>query len=292
MQILKGHKDQVRCLAYSPDGRTLASGGDDHQVILWDLVSGKAKKTWPAHGDWVRAMVFSPDGKGLATGGLDDCVKWWWASGRRQHQARLGEEHPGGVWALAHAPDGSFLAAGCGNGLIRTYSQLKNDGRHFALRHHSCIVRALAFAPDNRTLASAGHDGEIILWDSCWGQPQAFLEGHGDWILSLAFSPNGKLLVSGGHDGRLLLWDVERRRLLVDQLAHENRICHVAFAPDGRTVFSAGWDGVVQLWNAEGIPGRTLDWGIGRVHCLVIAPDGLTAAAGGSDHSILVWDLE
>jgi WD40 repeat protein len=300
MYLLRGHAGPVRCLAYAPDGRTLASGGDDKTVRLWELGAGAEHQALAGHEDSVRALAFSADGKRLLTGGWDShtFLTPWPAAGKALTRKRAwGQE--GGVWSVALAPDGYSEAVGFASGVIRlthaTDKSLVNRG-------HRWPVNAVAYAPDGWTLASAGHDRTVRLLDAHYGRDRAILNGYRDWVRTLAYSPDGRLLASGCEDGTIKLWDVSRVERdpnmpaeveeLADWPGHAGRICQVAFLPDCRALLSVGWDGVVRFWDVASRRQRTaFDFGIGRVHCAAVAPDGMTAAAGG-DGVIVVWDLE
>jgi WD40 repeat protein len=320
MRILKGHRGPIRCLAYSPDGRTLASGGDDQAVRLWDLAGGE-DRVLEGHTDSVRAVVWAPDGKRVVSGGWDNRVHlweyapppspmmrpWWWIGtpdgndhdhlwqhSHNQSRVLAGKAWSGGVWSLAFAPDGWSLVVGLGNGdgVLLWLSQRDQGTAPTPLTGHTWPINAVAFAPDGLHLATGSHDRTIRIWDSHWGRQQATLAGQQDWVRALAYAADGRTLASGGDDGIIKLWDVAAGRARASLGGHEGPIRHLAFTPDGRTLMSGSWDATVRLWDpVTGRPRAALDWKIGRVHCLAIAPDGMTAAAG-ADGSILVWDLD
>jgi WD40 repeat protein len=124
MRILQGHAGPVRCVAYSRDGKVLASAGDDRAIKLWDVESGHARATLDGHTDWVRAVAFSPDSKHLASAGWDAKVRLWRLS--RKNEQNHFDGHEGGAWSLAYSPDGT-LASGAGDGIVRIYLAPSRD---------------------------------------------------------------------------------------------------------------------------------------------------------------------
>ncbi len=288
-----GHGALVRALAFAPDGSFLVSGGLDKVVNLWDLRDGRPRRTatirlpvWRGLGGAVYAMALA--GPELADGD----------GGRLLAVAGYGPSSTGGdvflyrVPGRPDRPDGDLIAA------LPT-----GDSRDPVERRagHTDVVQALAIARDGRTLASAGGDGTIHLWDLA--DPAAarhlgILVGHRADVRALAFAPNGSRLFSGGADGLLRLWDVAARRLVRAtptpdpsvKLA-DGRVVNdpegiaintLAVGPAGRLVAIGRENGLIETYAAATLADRKIlpvpPEPTGPVEALTIAPDGRTLA--------------
>jgi WD40 repeat protein len=310
MLILKGHAGRVHSLAFSADGRTLASsGGRAWSIWLWDLPADKPRAILRGHRCRVTALAFAGDGL-LASADLHATVKLWDAAVAQERQSLQGQQfwHPG-IFGLAFSPDGRILAAGdisqrpWGFG-VRRWDIVSGDEKPFLIRDAG-PVNHLAFAPDGRTLAASYRDRTVRLWDLAAGRERLILPPRTDRfgdplplrtdIRALAFSPDGHTLVTAGGCF-VTLWDVNSGRVRAVIEAHTRPVNRVAFTADGRFLATASTDQTVKLWDVAagdgGIRERaTFAWPIGRVHSLAFSPDGMTAAAGG-DTDILVWDVD
>jgi Novel STAND NTPase 1/TIR domain/WD domain, G-beta repeat len=214
---LPGHTGSVRSVALTSDGRTLASGGDDGTVILWDL----SDRTHPqrlgqpltGHTALVQSVAFTPDGRTLATGGSDDRTVRLWDLSDRTHPQRLGEpltSPTGRVLSVALSPDGRTLASGGEAGTVMLWDLSDRDRPQRPGRlptGQTGRVWSVAFTADGHTLASSGEDG-TILWDlSDRARPQRPLTGHPGPVRSVALSPDGRTLASVSNDATVILWD-------------------------------------------------------------------------------------
>ncbi len=283
---LRGHETEVWSLAFTLDGRTLASSGDDHSIKLWDVRTGSLKTTLEGHSALVTAIAISPDGRTLASASFDETVRLWDLPDGRLRSVLRG--HSDRVRALAFSPDGRHLASGGSDRTVRLWD-VGTSRSAGTLEYHQGFVRALAFAPGGKFLMSSGEDRALVVWDFAGRRPLHALECP-KHAIALAFSPDGLSLVSGDEAGNLLVWDTPSWSRRDWHKGSGAAIRAVRFSPDGLTLATACDDAKIRLWEATtaqellALEGHTV-----RVNAVAFAPDGLTLASASHDGAVKLW---
>ena len=302
------HESHVRTVAFSPDGKLLASADFDGDIRLWNPATGRLVRELAGRGQAVEAVSFSPDGKRLYSGG------WGEANGFRVWDATTGEpiaEYRGeghNTFSLALSPDGELVATGGSRGVVQLWDA--HSGRRLQrFRWHNSSVKGLAFSPDGRFLASASREG-ARLWEVGSEKEALKLDTGKGECEAVRFSPDGKTLIAGGYYliptgerrvktiGKLWFWDVDKANEVreVESKADAGEILDIVFSPDGKTMVTGCILQAIEFWDpATGKLVRTLQGRQGDMCSSVklsFSPDGKTLAASGHGNTVVLWNIE
>jgi WD40 repeat protein len=284
IRVLDGHTDWVAGVAFSPNGRLLASVGDDGVIRLCDPTTGQVITDLESRVG-VRQVAFSPDGKLMASASQDGTI-WLWNLATSQPVFIL-EGHTGMVEGVAFSSDNKLLASASTDRTIRLWDPATGQPMTILRGHHSA-VSAVAFSPDGQLLASCSDDGMIRLWDPATGQPMTILRAHHGPVSAVTFSPDGQLLASG--DNAVRLWDPATGQLISILEGHTEWILGLAFSPDGRLLASASRDGTIRLWDPATGQAAVLEGQPHWVTAVAFSPDGQLLASACGNGTIRLWD--
>jgi WD40 repeat protein len=283
----RGHNGLVSAVAFSKDGRFLATGSADNVVRVWDTsASEKLVRTFHGHDHQITALAFSPDGEFLASASMDQNVRLWNMQPSDPHRNFAG--HTNSVWSAAIRKDGRQIASGGADRTVILWDVGNGKIQH-RLEGHKLPVTTVLYSPDGRFVVSCGGDKLIKIWDAESGQFVRDLAGHEAAVMAACYSADGTRLISGGADRHVKVWDqgAKEPRTLS---GHRTAVSAVALRPDGKVAATGSADGMVILWDLE----KNIQTGNFQAHtegvaALAYSPDGRQLASCGTDKLVKVW---
>jgi WD40 repeat protein/DNA-binding SARP family transcriptional activator len=283
----------IYALAVSRDGATLAAGGSDGNIFLFDANSGALAEVLPGQSRHkIRALAYSPDGFTLAAASEDATIWLWHPTSGEKVGALIG--HTDAVLDLAFHPDGATLASGSADKTIRLWNWLEQRQLR-VLFGNSNWVTCVAYSPNGDLLVSGGYDRTIRLWASQSGQLVHTFQGTSRYINHVEYSPDGNLLASATFEQPVNVWDARQGRFLYELKGHHGSIRRIVFRPDGQMLATSGDDLMIRLWEAQsGRLIRSLGGEEKYIRTLTFSPDGclLAAGAGLGLGSLWVWEVD
>ena len=321
LKSFRGHSQEIWSVAFAPDGLTLASGGNDRFVRIWDIETGRLLRSLRGHTAVVRVVQYSPDGQMLATASEDRTIRLW------DHQTGetlrvLFNRYDHAVTSLSFSPDGLMLARAGQNKDIKIWEVTTGTELMTLLGKdqydHNWSV-CTAFSPDGMNLVAGSDVGKLKLFEVLpSGEEKITHDGHWRdeaddeetenrgfyvdaqggfqrpmeyWIGALTFTPDGSTMISGSRDCTIKFWDMpnlEERRTLK---GHSEWIRNLLVSQDGKVLISASDDGTVKMWGVEsGRQFRTIKSHKGPVRGIALSADGKYLATAGNDRIITLWE--
>jgi WD40 repeat protein/predicted Ser/Thr protein kinase len=299
-----GHRGTLWSFGYSPDGKRLASGGEDRMARVWDSATGALVATCQGHEDKVLGVSFSRDGARLLTTSADGTVRQWDVATEREVEVPY-DRHSGEVTVAVYSPDGRLVASAGSDRTVRVW-QARGRQDVAVLHGHTGIVTGLVFASDGPRLASVSGasmlniagDDTIRGWDVDPRATLPVLRGHTSYVYPVAFSPDGRWIASGGWDKTVRLWDAATGEFC-KTLPHPGIVTDLAYGPDGTWLVSACLaDSRLRIWDVAAARLRKeIELPAGRLRYVNVRRDGRRLAATatppeGEDFHLYVCDVE
>jgi|GEM_PF-2404952 len=276
-------KQEVFSLAYSPDGKYLASGNKDSKIMIWDIDKQKMIKMVEGHKEKIYSLSYSPNGKYLVSGGLDSRIKIWDTSTWKV--IKTIKNHVAGVRSIKYSPDGRYLASGSDDGSVIIWDT--SNWKKVKMFISSYQIMTLDFSPNGKYLAEGGTN-YVKIWDTSTWKEIKTLKGKYNYTMALSFDSAGKYLIAGDFDGNIKIWETKTWVEAKTIKAHSKKIRTIVA---GHNYLASGSDdGSIIIWDASSWEKiKTIENPDGKILSLAYSPDGKYLASGSQGDSIKIW---
>jgi len=295
---IEGHNSEVISLAFSADGKVLASASKRESFIrIWDPATGQELRRLQGHQGDVNAVACNPAAQTVISASADGTLKEWrWQDGRSLATFR---GHSAGVLCLSVTPDGKTLASGSDDKSIKIWDLAAHHLQQ-SIAGHGGPVSAVALAPAGNMVASGSLDSSARIWDVSTGRELALLDQHTGPIHCVSFSPDGKKLATGSQDKTVALWDLSPYQVRKLFSSHAGPVNSLIFTPDSKLLITAGQDKTVKVWDVRpvglaalnGQELANLQGHTASVNALALARESLSLATGSADQTIRLWQMD
>jgi WD40 repeat protein/tetratricopeptide (TPR) repeat protein len=296
---LEGHTDVLWGVAYSPDGKLIASGSTDRTIKIW-RPDGTLVQTLDGHEFAVTSLAFSPDGKTLVSASLDNTVKLWRMKETGEFENspyKAIDGHSQGIYSVNYSPDGEFIVTGSADNTVKIWRP--NGELVKILRGHTGEINWVTFSPDGQFIASASQDQTVKIWNR-EGNLVTTLPTNSTGVTSVVFSADSQYLALGNRSGAVQLWhnigsnaqNQFNYRLEKTLRNHTATVWNLSFSPNSKYLASAGDDNAINVWSLDGKLVQTFKGHNDAVSSIAFSPDGKTLASASWDKSVKLWSLE
>ncbi len=287
------HTHAVQTLAWSPDGKYIASAGHDKVIHIWDTTTGEVIHSYHGHTGIIWNLAWSPDSRSLISAGADEIVQIWEAT--TGYPLTSYTEHRGTIRAVAWSPKASQVASAGDDKTVKVWDLHAAQLLH-SYESHNQSVFCLAWSPDGSYLASGDNDATVRIWKAATGDYVRVYRKHTDRVTSLSWSPDGTYIASASNDGTIHVWEANSGKLLHTCTGHEDTVSSVAWSPNGKYLASGSWDQTVRLWEWNTTQGATClhtykghkQW----VNTVAWSPDSKYLATGSWDKTVHILSLD
>lgn len=284
---LTGHSQEVKGIAFSPDGRHAVSGGVDNKLLLWDLKEGKQIQSFNGHSKQVWGVAFHPNGKQVASSSWDSTAKLWEMQNGKEVRAY---SHPIDVNGVAISNDGKQMLVGCDNKFMRLWD-IDSGQKIRDYTGPTNYVYGVAFSPDGRLVACGSLDQSARVYDKNGGQQLKDFSQHKNAVMAVAFSPDSKHLFTCGDDA-VHQYEIDSGKEVKRFAVPSSNIKTMSFSKDGRRLLTGSDDHSVRLWDVTtGNQIQTFSGHTDQVSAVALTPDGRYALSGDYTGTLILWAM-